>query len=311
MMAGKDGCSGGRDGASAGRAFGRKGAASMDVHGDLVEQTHFVRGFVRLCADGWQQGWHERNGGNLSYLMTQPESAFVRSRVCETSRDWVALEASVPALAGACLLVTGAGCYMRNIPEDPAANIGIVEIGEGGGAYRVIWGLASGARPTSELPSHLMNHAVRERATGGASRVLYHAHPRSVVAMTFVVPLTARAFSRALWKAMTECAMVFPSGVGVVPWMVPGGEAIARETSRLMEVYDAVVWAHHGLFAAGESFDATFGLMHTIEKAADIYCRARCMNGGTDEFLNAISDEGLRQIGQAYGVSLNEEFLEA
>lgn len=32
----------------------------------------FVQRFVRMCQDGWEQGWHERNGGNLSYRM-RPE----------------------------------------------------------------------------------------------------------------------------------------------------------------------------------------------------------------------------------------------
>ena len=25
-----------------------------------------VKGFIRMCNDGWLQGWHERNGGNLT-----------------------------------------------------------------------------------------------------------------------------------------------------------------------------------------------------------------------------------------------------
>ena len=40
--------------------------------------------------------------------------------------------------------------------------------------------------------------------------------PNNIIAMTFVEPLDARTFSRALWKAMTECVVVFPEGVGVV-----------------------------------------------------------------------------------------------
>ena len=34
--------------------------------------AEFVRGFIRMADDGWQQGWHERNGGNLSYRV-KPE----------------------------------------------------------------------------------------------------------------------------------------------------------------------------------------------------------------------------------------------
>ena len=32
-----------------------------------VLDAEFVKGFIRLCDDGFHQNWHERNGGNLSY----------------------------------------------------------------------------------------------------------------------------------------------------------------------------------------------------------------------------------------------------
>ena len=32
-----------------------------------ILESKFVQGFIRMADDGWQQGWHERNGGNLSY----------------------------------------------------------------------------------------------------------------------------------------------------------------------------------------------------------------------------------------------------
>lgn len=112
---------------------------------------------------------------------------------------------------------------MHNVSASPIESIGIVEMNEAGSAYRVVWGLMN-RKPTSELPTHIMNHAIRMKATDGACRVIYHAHPNNIIAMTFVEPLDARTFSRALWKAMTECVVVFPEGVGVVPWMVPGGQ---------------------------------------------------------------------------------------
>ena len=37
-----------------------------------------VKGFIRMCNDGWLQGWHERNGGNLTYRMKEEEVAQCR-----------------------------------------------------------------------------------------------------------------------------------------------------------------------------------------------------------------------------------------
>ena len=102
--------------------------------------------------------------------------------------------------------------------------------------------------------------------------------------------------------------MVFPGGMGVVPWMVPGGSDIALATSQLMKEYDAAVWAHHGLFASGPDFDTTFGLMHTIEKAAQIYILA--LSAGQGRILQTIEDDDLRAIAKDFGVTLREEFLD-
>ena len=152
-----------------------------------------------------------------------------------------------------------------------------------------------------------MNHSVRKAATDGACRVIYHAHPANIIAMTYVLPLTSRDFTRILWQSATECPVVFPGGVGVVPWMVPGGADIALATSELMKEFDAAVWAHHGLFCSGPDFDITFGLMHTIEKAAEIYVKAMSMGQGIRQ---TITDDNLRAIAKDFGVTLREEFLD-
>ena len=284
-------------------------AARGVVSGVAVEQQPFMKGFARLCADGWEQGWHERNGGNLTYRMTDGEVADCRPFFYENPCNWISLGVQADNLRGAFFAVTGAGRYMRNVPLDIARNVGIVEINAEGDACRIVWGLKDGGMPSSEFPSHFMIHSVRVDVTGGSSRVLYHAHPIIVVALTSVMPLDARTITRALWKAMTECIIAFPNGVGVLPWMVPGGAEIAMATSELMKTFDAVIWAQHGLFCSGADFDSAFGLMHTIEKASDIYVRARLLNGG-GEFANTISDEGLRAIARNLGLGVNEDFLD-
>ena len=42
-----------------------------------VLDTKFVQGFIRMCNDGWEQGWHERNGGNLSFRVKPEEVELV------------------------------------------------------------------------------------------------------------------------------------------------------------------------------------------------------------------------------------------
>ena len=265
-----------------------------------------VQSYIRMCEDGWQQGWHERNGGNLTYRMKKEEVAACRPFFYKPS-EWVDMGVTGENLAGEYFLTTGSGKYFRNVALDPIHSIGIVEINPEGNAWRIVWGLKGGARPTSEFPSHFMNHSVRAEATKGECRVIYHAHPANLIAMTYLLPLNARDFSRALWKSATECPVVFPGGVGVVPWMVPGGAETALATSQLMKEYDAAVWAHHGLFCSGPDFDTTFGLMHTIEKAAQIWVLVQ--SAGQGKVLQTIEDDQLRAIAKDFGVCLREEFL--
>jgi rhamnulose-1-phosphate aldolase len=271
-----------------------------------VIESPAVREFVRCAENGWQQGWHERNGGNLSCRLRGEDIAGFHKEFNKNA-PWVPFGVEVPNLAGACFLVTGTNRYFQNILRAPEENIGIVELNEQGDAYRLLWGLTAGRRPTSEFATHCMNHAVRVRVTNGASRVIYHAHPVNVIALTFVLPLTARDVTRALWQAMTECAVVFPEGVSVVPWMVCGGAEIARVTAKEMERRAAVIWAQHGLFCAGEDYDSTFGMMHAIEKAADIYLKVLASG---KPVLQTITDDHLRQLAAAFGLRLDETFLD-
>lgn len=157
----------------------------------------------RICAgiyphgnDGWEQGWHERNGGNLSYRIRPEEVEAVKEDF--EPKEWQPIGTSVPKLAKEYFLVTGSGKYFRNVIIKPEDSICIIELDEKGENYRIVWGLVNGGRPTSELPSHLMNHEVKMIATGGKHRVIYHAHTTNIIALTFVLPLEDKVFTREL-----------------------------------------------------------------------------------------------------------------
>ena len=267
-----------------------------------------IEDFMHMCHDGVRQGWHERNGGNLTYRMKEEEVLYCKRFFKETPGDWVKMPVQADNLKNEYFITTGSGKFLENVELEPQNNIAIVEINEAGDSYRIVWGLEDGGRPTSEFPTHFMNHSVRKRVTNGANRVIYHAHTPYIIALTQVLPLNAESFSRMLWKAATECCVVFPTGVGVVPWMVPGGAEIAEATCKEMETYDAAIWAYHGLFVSGPDFDTAFGLMHTIEKGAQIAAISLAANGGRKP-NHVITDDELRAIGKEFGVTLNENVL--
>ena len=269
-----------------------------------VLDAEFVQGFIRTANDGWEQGWHERNGGNLSYRIRLEEVEAVKEDF--EPKEWQPIGTTVPKLAKEYFIVTGSGKYFRNVIIKPEDSICIIELDEKGENYRIVWGLVNGGRPTSELPTHLMNHEVKMIATGGNHRVIYHAHPTNIIALTFVLPLEDKVFTRELWEMSTECPVIFPEGVGVVPWMVPGGRDIAVATSELMKKYNLAIWAHHGMFASGEDFDLTFGLMHTAEKSAEILVKMLSMQPNKRQ---TITPDDFRHLAKDFNVALPEEFL--
>lgn len=279
------------------------------VSGVAVEQQAFSKGFVRVCSDGWQLGWHERNGGNLSYRLTPEEVASCRSFFYDNPSSWVSTGVRTENLGGEYFLVKAAGSPMRNVALDLSGNAGIIEIDPSGQAWRIVWGFKNGGMPTSELGAHLTAQSARKQATSGESRVVYHAHPAQTVAMTGLLPLDSATFSRALWKSFTESIVAFPEGVAVLAWAVPGSVELAERTGVELECFQSCIWAQHGVLTAGKSFDDAFGLMNTIEKAAEVYNISRAANGGRDDFLNQISDSQLRAAAAAYGLRVNEAFL--
>ena len=63
---------------------------------NILEQE-FIKGFIRMCSDGFAQGWHERNGGNLTYRMKDEEVKYVQS-VFSYHRSWEDIGTEVPEL---------------------------------------------------------------------------------------------------------------------------------------------------------------------------------------------------------------------
>lgn len=268
-------------------------------------EMEFIKGFIRMCSDGFEQGWHERNGGNLSYRLKKYEVSEIKEHLnCKS--EFMDIGVSVSNLSNEYFLVTGSGKYFRNVSIEPESNIGIIEISSSGDKYRIVWGFRDNGKPTSELPSHLMNHEVKKKVTNDKHRVIYHCHTTNVIALTFVLPLNDKIFTRELWEMATECPVVFPDGVGVVDWMVPGGKDIAIATSKLMEKYNVAIWAHHGIFCSGEDFDLTFGLAHTVEKSAGILVKVYSMR---QEKLQTITTENFKDLAKEFNVELPEEFL--
>ncbi|WP_339321455.1 rhamnulose-1-phosphate aldolase [Paenibacillus sp. FSL W8-0194] len=262
-----------------------------------------VREMAEMAYHMWTLGWDERNGGNISRILEEEEVASYL-HLGEVGRK-IALSFPAPELAGKIFLVTGSGKYFRNIVSDPAGSLGIIRVTADGEHAEVLWGFEGNALPTSELAAHFMSHIERLRADP-EHRVVMHSHATHVIAMTFVHDLDEKKFTKTLWQMCTECIVVFPEGVGVLPWMVPGGTDIGRKTADQMKKKKAVVWPHHGIFGSGSTMDEAFGLIETVEKAAQVY-----MLTAAHGIKQSITDRELSELAAKFGVIPAAGIIEA
>lgn len=261
----------------------------------------FVTEFVRTASNMYRLGWDERNGGNISYLLKKEEV----SEYLDLTHvhDVLPLGFCAPELKGELFLVSGTQKYFKNFEENPEGNIGIIRISEDGAHADLLWGFRDGGKPTSELPAHLMSHAAR-RSVDPENRVVMHSHPTYTLAMNFVHTLDEKEFTRSLWSMCTECIVVFPEGVGVLPWMLCGTNEIGEATAKKMKEYRVVVWGMHGLYGSGKTLDEAFGLIETVEKAAQIYMLTSHLPR-----INTIRDDQMRMLAEYFGVNYRKDFL--
>lgn len=269
-----------------------------------MKETKLIKEFKKICTDGYNQGWHERNGGNLSYRMNDDEVNELKEYFNEDGK-WQDIGTEVKNLANEYFMVTGSGKYFKNVSDEFEDAVCILKVSEDGKQYKIVYGLVNGGRPTSELPTHLMNLEVLKQRDKDI-RIVYHCHPVNIIALTFVLPLDDEIFTREIWEMMTECPIIFPKGIGVIDWMVPGGREIGVKTSEIMKEKDVAIWAHHGMFACGKNFDETFGLMYTVEKSAEILVKVLSMS---KEKLNTITADDFRKLQEPFGVTLEEKYL--
>ena len=268
----------------------------------------FVREMCETTANMYRLGWDERNGGNISYLLKEEEvSEYLDLSKVERVIPLMGVnevDFDASPLEGKIFIVTGTGKYFKNVEKDPETNLGIVRIGKGGKNVELLWGYKDGGRPTSEFPAHMMSHIAR-LSVDPENRVVMHSHPTNTLAMNYVHELDEKKFTHSLWEMCTECIVVFHEGVGVLPWMLCGTAEIGKATAEKMKSFRLVVWAMHGIYGAGKTLDETFGLIETVEKAAQIYMLTAHLPR-----VNTIKDEDMVKLVDLFGIDYRKDFLD-
>lgn len=243
----------------------------------------------RLDAKGWTEG----AGGNLSLLVDAWDAKTAEGGTFPLSWDASALE-------GRMVAITRSGARLCDVARAPERELALLRIEKG--RARLLWGLAGGGRPSSELAAHLMSHAAR-LAAEPSHRALAHMHATHLIAAGMLCPEDERAFTRLLWSMCTEALMFLPDGVGLLPWLPCGTDAIGRLTAEKLAEYHLVLWQNHGAFASGATLEDALGRAEIADKAAELFLLTRGGNART------ITPQQLEELASALSLRPKEGWL--
>lgn len=232
-----------------------------------VEKIAEVAGYL------WQNGWAERNGGNITVNVT--EFADDEMKQMPAISEVKQIGVTLPALKGCYFFCKGTGKRMRDLARRPMENGSVIRILDDCASYVII--ADNAVMPTSELPSHLTVHA-HLIETGSEYKATVHTHPIELVAMSHNRKFLAKdVLTNILWSMIPETKAFCPLGLGVVPYELPGSNKLADATLKELEDYDVVLWEKHGVFAKGLDVMDAFDQIDVLSKSAKIYIDSKCM----------------------------------
>jgi rhamnulose-1-phosphate aldolase len=221
----------------------------------------------------WQNGWAERNGGNITVNVTE----YIDDEIATMPAisDVLPIGETLPHLKGCYFYCKGTQKRMRDLARWPMDNGSIIRILDDCASYVII--ADNAVLPTSELPSHLAVHN-RQTELGSDIRATVHTHPIELIAMTHNKAFLGKdVLTRLLWSMIPETKAFCPLGLGIVPYTLPGSNLMAQATIEQLEEYDVVMWEKHGVFAKGTDVMAAFDQIDVLSKSAKIYVNAKAM----------------------------------
>ena len=253
-----------------------------------VEKIAEVAGYL------WQNGWAERNGGNITVNVT--EFADDEMKQMPAISEVKQIGVTLPALKGCYFYCKGTGKRMRDLARRPMDNGSVIRILDDCASYVII--ADNAVMPTSELPSHLTVHA-HLIETGSSYKATVHTHPIELVAMSHNRKFLGKdVLTNILGSMIPETKAFCPLGLGVVPYELPGSNSLADATLKELEDYDVVLWEKHGVFAKGLDVMDAFDQIDVLSKSAKIYIDSRCMGFEPE----GMSQEQLQEMTKAFNL---------
>ncbi len=239
----------------------------------------------------------EGAAGNISVYMGWP----VDPRRQFPYEETIDLPTRIPEMAGAAFLVTGSGRRLREIRDDPAANLGFIIINPDGQTARQYTSPRRlFARLTSELNSHLAVHRDQVINYKTNFHAVIHAQPLHLTYLSHIPRYQdQRYLNQHLLRWQPESIINLPEGIGYIPFRLPGSPELMAATVEKLRQHRVVLWAKHGVMARS---DASVKRATDRVEYAEIGARYEYLNLVNGELGEGLSAEDIHAICKAFNV---------
>jgi len=207
----------------------------------------------------------------------------------------------VPELAGATFVVSGSGRRLREIKDDPCANLACLVVNDGGRSANVYTSPQRRfERVTSEFNSHLAVHYDQVTATGTNFHAIIHAQPLRLTFLSHIPRYQDEQYLNThLLRWQPEAIINLPEGIGFIPFCVPSSSELMAANVECLRKHRLVIWAKHGVMARSDiSVKRAADLVEYAETAA----KYEYLNLGIGEIGEGLDAQEIRTIADTFHI---------
>jgi rhamnulose-1-phosphate aldolase len=242
----------------------------------------------------------EGAAGNISVCMRWNVEVRTRFPVAEK----IELPQPVPELAGATFLVSGSGRRLREIIDEPTANIACIVVEEGGKTGKLYTSYHRRfERVTSEFNSHLAVHYDQVLKTGTNFHAVIHAQPVHLTYLSHIPRYQDEKYLNThLLRWQPETIINLPEGIGFIPFCVPSSAELMAGNIESLRKHRIVLWSKHGVMARSDiSVKRAADRVEYAETAA----KYEYLNLSVGEPSEGLSADEIRAICKTFNVQQN------
>ncbi len=239
----------------------------------------------------------EGAAGNISICINWP----IEPRTRFPLVNEIELPLPVPHLAGATFLVSGSGRRLREIIDEPTANLACIVVNAGGTTGKLYTSYDRRFQNvTSEFNSHLAVHADQISVSDTNFHAVIHAQPLHLTYLSHIPRYQDTHYLNThLLRWQPETIINLPEGIGLTGFKVPGSPDLMAANVELLRKHRIVVWAKHGVMARSDvSVKRAADRIEYAETAA----KYEYLNLCTGEIGEGLSADEIRVICSTFNI---------